>query len=53
MTLEEIKEAIKKRDEMDKAKAVGALKRAPDAVYIDTSDLTIEEVCDRILSKIH
>ena len=53
MTLEQIKEAIKKRDELDKAKAVGALKRAPDAVYIDTSDLTIEEVCDRILSKIH
>ena len=53
MTLEEIKEAIKKRDELDKAKAVGALKRAPDAFYIDTSDLTIEEVCDKILSKIH
>ena len=53
MTLEQIKEAIKKRDELDKTKAVGALKRAPDAVYIDTSDLTIEEVCDRILSKIH
>ncbi|MBR5965335.1 MAG: (d)CMP kinase [Treponema sp.] len=53
MTLEEIKEAIKKRDEMDKNKAVGALKRAPDATYIDTSRLTIEEVCDKILSKIH
>ena len=53
MTLEEIKEAIKKRDEMDKAKAVVALKRAPDAFYIDTSDLTIDEVCAKILSKIH
>lgn len=53
MTLEEIKEAIKKRDKMDKEKAVGALKVAKDAHYIDTSHLTIEEVCDKILSKIH
>lgn len=53
MTLEEIKEAIKKRDKMDKEKAVGALKVAKDAHYIDTSHLTIEEVCDKIVSKIH
>ncbi len=53
MTLEEVKAAIIKRDEMDKNKKVGALKRAPDAEYIDTSDLTIEEVCAIIISKIH
>ncbi len=53
MTLEEIREAIKKRDEIDKNKKEGALKRAPDAFYIDTSALTIDNVCEIILSKIH
>lgn len=53
MTLEEIKEAIRKRDEIDRNKAEGALKRAPDVVYIDTSNLTIDMVCEIILNKIH
>lgn len=53
LSLEEIKQAIIKRDELDKNKAEGALKIAPDAVYIDTSDLTIEKVCEIIISKIH
>lgn len=53
MSLEEIKEAIKKRDEIDKNKKVGALKIAPDATYIDTSHLTIDEVCEIIIDKIH
>ena len=52
MTLEEVKAAIIKRDEIDRNKAEGALKRAPDAVYIDTSTLTIEQVCEIILAKI-
>ena len=53
LSLEEIKEGIRKRDEIDKAKAEGALKIAPDATYIDTSDLTIEHVCEIIIRKIH
>lgn len=52
LTLEEIKQAIIKRDEMDRNKAEGALKKADDAVYIDTSDLTITQVCEIITSKI-
>ena len=52
LTLEEVKTAIIKRDEMDKNKAEGALKRADDAQYIDTSDLTIDDVCAIIVSKI-
>ncbi len=52
MTLEEVKAAIIKRDEIDKNKAEGALKKADDAVYIDTSTLTIEQVCEIILAKI-
>ncbi len=53
LSLEEIKEAIRKRDEMDRNKAEGALKKAPDAVYIDTSDLTINQVCDIIEQNIN
>ena len=53
LSLEEIKEGIRKRDEIDKAKTEGALKIAPDATYIDTSDLTIEQVCEIIIRKIH
>ena len=53
MTLEEVKAAIIKRDEIDKNKKEGALKRAEDAFYIDTSALTIDQVCEIILSKIH
>ena len=45
MTLEQIKESIEKRDEIDKNKKEGALKVAPDALYIDTSNLTIDNVC--------
>ena len=53
LSLEEIKEAIRKRDELDKNKKEGSLKIAEDATYIDTSDLTIDNVCEIILSKIH
>ena len=52
MTLEEIKAAIEKRDEMDKNKKEGSLKIAPDALYIDTSNLTIDNVCEIILKQI-
>lgn len=53
LSLEEIKISILKRDEIDKNKKVGALKIAEDATYIDTSLLTIDEVCAIILNKIH
>lgn len=53
LSLEEIKNAIIKRDELDKNKVEGSLKIAPDATYIDTSHLTIEKVCEIIINKIH
>ena len=53
LSLEKIKISIQKRDELDKNKVGGALKIASDAIYIDTSDLTIDQVCEIILSKIH
>ena len=52
MTREEILENIKMRDQIDKGKKVGALKIAADALYLDTSDLTIEQVYEKVYSKI-
>lgn len=43
-TYEMLCDELQKRDETDKGHAVGALKLAPDAFFIDTSDMTIEEV---------
>lgn len=53
MTREKTGEAIRKRDDIDRNKKEGKLQIAPDAMYIDTSDLTIEQVCEMILHKIH
>ncbi len=47
-TYEEVLEAIKKRDYTDKNKKVGALKKAEDAVYIDTTNMSIDEVTERV-----
>ena len=42
----------RKEQSTEKNKKEGALKRAEDAFYIDTSALTIDKVCEIILSKI-
>ena len=43
MTYEEIYENIKNRDYNDMHKEVGALKRTEEQIYIDTTNLTVEE----------
>ena len=48
-SLEEIEKDIRERDERDRNRPVAPLKQAEDAVRIDTSDMTIEEVTDRIV----
>lgn len=48
-TYEMICDELRKRDETDKAHEVGALKLAPDAFYIDTSNMTIDEVLDECI----
>lgn len=52
MSLEEITQNIRMRDAIDTSKAVGALKIAQDAQYLDTSCLTIEQVYEKVYSKI-
>ncbi len=52
LSLDVIKDEIKKRDENDKNKKVGALKVAEDAIYIDTTNNSIDEVVENVLKKI-
>lgn len=53
MSYEEILANIKMRDENDKKKELGALKIADDAVVIDTTHLTIDEVVQKIVDIIN
>ncbi len=48
-TYEEVLQAIRKRDKLDKEKKMGALKIAEDAIYVDTTNKTIQEVEEEIL----
>lgn len=50
VTLEEIIEDVKQRDWNDSHRKTAPLKQAEDAVLLDSSDLSIEEVTDRIVA---
>jgi len=45
-----IREAMRARDERDASREVSPLKPAPDAVVIDTTGLSLEEVVDRVVA---
>lgn len=47
-TYEEVLESIKTRDMNDKNKKFGALKKADDAIVVDTSNKTIDEVTEEV-----
>ena len=47
---ESVLEEVKKRDERDMSRAVAPLKQVEDAILIDSSDLNIEEVVDKMLA---
>jgi len=52
INLGQIEEDIRIRDKKDKTRPVGALKKAKDAVLIDTTELTIEQAVEKVLSYI-
>ena len=52
LSLEEMIKSIEKRDETDKNKKVGALKRTDNQKYIDTTDKKIDDVITEILKEI-
>jgi cytidylate kinase len=47
--LEQLQKAIEERDKSDQSRAVGPLKQAGDAIVVDTTDLSIEEVVEKLL----
>ena len=51
-TFEEILENIKKRDYNDMHKEVGSLTRTEDSIYIDSTNLSVDEVVEKIKNMI-
>ena len=51
--LEEIQKDIEERDERDMNRTVSPLKQAEDAILVDSSDMTIEQVVSHILEIYH
>jgi cytidylate kinase len=52
VTLEEIDKDLYNRDTIDSTREVAPLKKADDAIYIDTTNMTIEEVVEKVLKHI-
>ncbi len=50
---EAIKTDIEKRDYQDMNREIAPLKQAEDAIYLDTSNMSIEEVVDFVCSKVN
>lgn len=50
-SFEEIKKDIEKRDYLDSHRKISPLKKAEDAIEIDSSDLTIDQTIEKILEK--
>ncbi|MBY0122571.1 (d)CMP kinase [Bacillus sp. S/N-304-OC-R1] len=51
--LEKLKEEISLRDKLDSEREVAPLKKADDAIEIDTTSLNIEQVVERIMVLVH
>ncbi len=47
--LEEVAHELEKRDRRDSTRTLAPLKKAADAVYVDTSELSVEDVVQRIM----
>jgi cytidylate kinase len=49
VNLQQIGKDIEQRDKRDRDRVVGPLKPAPDAIVVDTTDFTIEQVVEKLL----
>lgn len=52
-SLDEIQKEIEERDQRDMDREVSPLRQAEDAVYVDSSEMTIDQVVERILKIVH
>lgn len=48
LSYEEILRDIKQRDDIDSTRTIAPLKQAPDAIYIDTTPMSLDEVLNKI-----
>ena len=53
VTLRDVQKDIKNRDTIDSSRKCAPLKKADDAIYVDTTKMTIGEVVERILKEIY
>ena len=51
--LEKIKQDIIERDHQDMTRAIAPLKKAEDAVLVDSSDMTIDQVVETVIDEFH
>ena len=49
VTVEDVKKDLKNRDTIDSSRKCAPLKKADDAIYVDTTRMTIREVVDTVL----
>ena len=52
VTLDDIEDDLRNRDTIDSTREFAPLKKAEDAIYIDTTNMTIDEVVEKILKEI-
>jgi cytidylate kinase len=52
ITLEDVTVDLRNRDTIDSTRECAPLKKAEDAIYIDTTDMSIDEVVERVLKEI-
>lgn len=52
-TLQEVAEDLRNRDTIDSTRQHSPLKKAEDAIYLDTTRMSIEEVADKVVSYIN
>ncbi len=48
-----VRDALEARDKQDRERAASPLKAAPDAIHVDSSDLTIRQAIDAVLALAH
>jgi cytidylate kinase len=49
VSLKEVEEDVRRRDYSDRTRDIAPLKKADDAIYIDTTKMSIEEVVEKII----
>lgn len=52
LELKEVEKSISNRDRIDSSRKVSPLKKADDAIEVDTTNLTIEQEIDRIIKRV-